>query len=129
MELIDIDLHSHEDCLRTILNRGTAKHQLLYNDRALRFFRTFIESIQQEKYYELPSATEWFFSREPLITESPYVANSFIINPVVDPLARKVHSFQFSNPVTTGLNQNVLLFLKLVVSFTLDKGFQLAYYH
>lgn len=38
MELIDIDLYSHEDCLRAILSRGTTKHQLLYNDRALRFF-------------------------------------------------------------------------------------------
>ncbi len=38
MELIDIDLHSNEDCLTAILNRGTTQHQLLYNDRALRFF-------------------------------------------------------------------------------------------
>ncbi|HBT4825063.1 TPA: diguanylate phosphodiesterase [Klebsiella quasipneumoniae subsp. similipneumoniae] len=103
MELIDIDLFSHEDCLRTILNRGTAKYQLLYNDRALRFFRTFIECIQQERYYELPPATEWHFSREPLIPEMPYISSSFIINPVVDPLARKVHSFQLSNPKITGL--------------------------
>ncbi|HGK3768745.1 TPA: diguanylate phosphodiesterase [Klebsiella pneumoniae] len=103
MELIDIDLHSHEDCLTAILNRGTTQHQLLYNDRALRFFRTFIDSIQQEKYYELPSTTEWLFSKEPLIPESPNIKSSLIINPVVDPLARKVHSFQFSNPVTTGL--------------------------
>lgn len=103
MELIDIDLHSNEDCLTAILNRGTTQHQLLYNDRALRFFRTFIESIQQEKYYELPSTTEWLFSREPLFPESPNIKSSLIINPVVDPLARKVHSFQFSYPKTTGL--------------------------
>ncbi|VED90383.1 cyclic-di-GMP phosphodiesterase (plasmid) [Klebsiella pneumoniae] len=103
MELIDIDLHINEDCLTAILNRGTTQHQLLYNDRALRFFRTFIESIQQEKYYELPSTTEWLFSREPLIPESPNIKSSLIINPVVDPLARKVHSFQFSYPKTTGL--------------------------
>ncbi|WP_323113918.1 diguanylate phosphodiesterase [Klebsiella variicola] len=104
MELIDIDLYSHEDCLRAILSRGTTKHQLLYNDRALRFFRTFIESIQQERYYELPATTEWQFSREPLLPDSPYLANSFIINPVVDPLARKVHSFQFSHPKVTGMH-------------------------
>lgn len=104
MELIDIDLYSHEDCLSAILNRGTTKHQLLYNDRALRFFRSFIESIQQERYYELPATTEWQFSREPLLPDNPYLANSFIINPVVDPLARKVHSFQFSHPKVTGMN-------------------------
>ncbi|NRE88431.1 diguanylate phosphodiesterase [Klebsiella michiganensis] len=109
MELIDIDLHSHEDCLKAILNRGTTQHQLLYNDRALRFFRTFIESQQQEKYYELPSVAEWQFSRESLLPENPSFVSSFLINPVVDPLARKVHSFQFSNPKTTGLDGMDLL--------------------
>lgn len=103
MELFDINLHSNEDCLKQIMSRGTSQHQLLYNDRVLRFFRTFVESIQQEKYYELPSVTEWQFSREPLFPENPHVSTSFIISPVVDPLARKIHSFQFDNPNRTVL--------------------------
>lgn len=38
MELFDINLHSNEDCLKQIMSRGTSQHQLLYNDRVLRFF-------------------------------------------------------------------------------------------
>ncbi|EOL9123189.1 BLUF domain-containing protein [Enterobacter ludwigii] len=54
MELIDIRKYSKEECLDKVLQHGTTKHKFLYNDRALRFFRTFIDSAETHSYYEIP---------------------------------------------------------------------------
>ena len=64
MELIDIRLFSKDECLDRVLQRGTTQHKLLYNDRALRFFRTFIDSAETDSYYELPDSFSWFFSSD-----------------------------------------------------------------
>lgn len=96
MELIDIRLFSKEECLDRVLQRGTTQHKLLYNDRALRFFRTFIDSTETDSYYELPGSFSWFFSSEQIDVSSGDPAIIQDMHAVIDPLASQIHSFVLS---------------------------------
>ncbi|CZU27214.1 cyclic-di-GMP phosphodiesterase [Enterobacter hormaechei] len=96
MELIDIRLFSKEECLDRVLQRGTTQHRLLYNDRALRFFRTFIDSVETENYYELPDGFNWHFTSEKIEINAQNFNPQNNIQAVIDPLAGQIHSFVFS---------------------------------
>ena len=96
MELIDIRLFSKDECLQRVLQRGTTQHKLLYNDRTLRFFRTFIDSAETDSYYELPDSFNWFFSSDEIDVSSLDAAMVENIHAVIDPLAGQIHSFLLS---------------------------------
>lgn len=96
MELIDIRLFSKEECLDRVLLRGTTQHKLLYNDRALRFFRTFIDSAETDSYYELPDRFSWIFSSDQIDVSSVNPAIIQDMHAVIDPLAAQIHSFVLS---------------------------------
>lgn len=96
MELIDIRLFSKDECLDRVLQRGTTQHKLLYNDRALRFFRTFIDSAETDSYYVLPDRFSWFFSSEQIEVSSVDPAIIQDMHAVIDPLASQIHSFVLS---------------------------------
>jgi len=96
MELIDIRLFSKDECLDRVLQRGTTQHKLLYNDRALRFFRTFIDSAETDSYYVLPDRFSWFFSSEQIDVSSVDPAIIQDMHAVIDPLASQIHSFVLS---------------------------------
>ncbi|EMN1228617.1 TPA: diguanylate phosphodiesterase [Enterobacter roggenkampii] len=96
MELIDIRLFSKEECLDRVLQRGTTQHKLLYNDRALRFFRTFIDSAETDSYYELPDRFSWFFSSDQINVSSVDADIIEDMHAVIDPLAAQIHSFVLS---------------------------------
>nr|WP_314421744.1 diguanylate phosphodiesterase [uncultured Erwinia sp.] len=100
MELFDLRDYEKEDVLQRILNQGTSKYQLLYDDRALHFFRTFVEATEKENYFEIPRPDSWA-----LIPEGDGVtlealpagiaANcSFAFQPIVDPLAQEIVSLE-----------------------------------
>ncbi|MFW0973370.1 diguanylate phosphodiesterase [Leclercia pneumoniae] len=96
MELIDIRLFSKDECLQRVLQRGTTQHKLLYNDRTLRFFRTFIDSAETDSYYELPDSFNWFFSSDEIDVSSLNPSMVENIHAVIDPLAGQIHSFVLS---------------------------------
>src|SRR5690606_39013068 len=52
MELFDLRLSEKDEVLQAVLDKGTSKYQLTYNDRALQFFRTFVEATEKENYFE-----------------------------------------------------------------------------
>ena len=56
MELFDLRHFDREDVLQQVLNKGTTRYQLTYNDRPLQFFRTFVEATEKANYFELPPA-------------------------------------------------------------------------
>lgn len=86
MELIDIRLFSKDECLDRVLQHGTTQHKLLYNDRALRFFRTFIDSAETDSYYVLPDRFSWFFSSEQIDVSSVNPAIIQDMHAVIDSL-------------------------------------------
>ena len=61
MELFDLREHDKATVLQAVLNKGTSKYQLTFEDRALRFLRTFVEAREKENYFEIPPASTWEF--------------------------------------------------------------------
>ena len=47
MELFDLRQYDREEVLQQVLDKGTTRYQLTYNDRALQFFRTFVEATEK----------------------------------------------------------------------------------
>lgn len=100
MELFDLRQHEREEVLQNVLNRGTSKYQLIYDDRALQFFRTFVEATEKENYFEIPPADSWAFVSDGNSVDSASVPAeitaecSFAFQPIVDPLAQKTVSLE-----------------------------------
>lgn len=98
MELFDLREYAPEEVLQAVLDKGTSKYQLFYNDRALKFLRTFVESTEKENYFEIPPADSWVFIPDNkgahTHTEVPdnAVDCSFAFQPMVDPFAQKILS-------------------------------------
>lgn len=47
MELFDLRQYDTDEVLQQVLDKGTTRYQLTYNDRALQFFRTFVEATEK----------------------------------------------------------------------------------
>lgn len=100
MELFDLREHDRDEVLQTILDKGTSRYQLTYNDRALQFFRTFVEATEKENYFEIPSADSWdFVATEnartiPLASVRDDAYCGFAFQPIIDPLAQEIVSLE-----------------------------------
>lgn len=99
MELFDLRKHDKDSVLQAVLDRGTSKFNLTYDDRALQFLRTFIEAREKENYFEIPPANLWEFiaDEHPVFEDtavSPADGLSFAFQPIIDPLSRKIVSIE-----------------------------------
>jgi EAL domain-containing protein (putative c-di-GMP-specific phosphodiesterase class I) len=98
MELFDLRLHDRDTVLQAVLDKGTSKYQLTYDDRALQFLRSFVEARESEEYFEIPPAVNWNFvsDAEPDETDRqfPEQGYSFAFQPIVDPLSQKIVSLE-----------------------------------
>lgn len=100
MELFDLRQFDTDEVLQQVLDKGTSKYRLTYNDRALQFFRTFVEATEKANYFELPPANSWDFIPEetPLSVQSEVVAKgadcSFAFQPIVDPFMQQIVSWE-----------------------------------
>ncbi|MEO3988662.1 diguanylate phosphodiesterase [Pseudocitrobacter cyperus] len=96
MELFDLREHAREEVLQAVLSKGTSPYQLTYNDRALQFFRTFVESTEKGNYFEIPPADTWaFIPTEVTDSLGPYKASNaaeytLALQPIIDPLAQEI---------------------------------------
>lgn len=61
MELFDLRHHDSSSVLQAVLDRGTSKYRLTYDDRGLQFLRTFVEAREKENYFEVLPADYWDF--------------------------------------------------------------------
>ena len=94
MELFDLRHFDREDVLQQVLNKGTTRYQLTYNDRPLQFFRTFVEATEKANYFELPPADAGFYPRGDAVIRTTAGGSkradcSFAFQPIVDPLCRR----------------------------------------
>ncbi|MBA7753214.1 MULTISPECIES: diguanylate phosphodiesterase [Enterobacter] len=108
MELFDLRQFDTDEVLQQVLDKGTTKYRLTYNDRALQFFRTFVEATEKANYFELPPANSWEFISEetPLSAQSEVVAKgaecSFAFQPIVDPFMQQIVSWEALIRTTEG---------------------------
>lgn len=100
MELFDLREYDSDEVLQTVLDKGTSKYQLAYDDRALQFFRTFVEAREKENYFEIPPGDSWDFISDgnAVKPENLVIDNaadcSFAFQPIIDPLAQEVVSLE-----------------------------------
>jgi len=100
MELFDLREYDSDEVLQTVLDKGTSKYQLTYDDRALQFFRTFVEAREKENYFEIPPGDSWDFISDgnAVKPENLVIDNaadcSFAFQPIIDPLAQEVVSLE-----------------------------------
>lgn len=96
MELFDLQKHERNDVLQAVLNKGTSKFQLTYDDRALQFFRTFVLATEKSSYFEIPAPAYWSFIADDsctLLDESTLPSDidfSFAFQPIIDPMSQRV---------------------------------------
>ncbi|WP_410678768.1 diguanylate phosphodiesterase [Citrobacter europaeus] len=96
MELFDLQKHERNDVLQAVLNKGTSKFQLTYDDRALQFFRTFVLATEKSSYFEIPAPDYWSFIADDsctLLDESTLPSDidfSFAFQPIIDPMSQRV---------------------------------------
>ncbi|WP_312072751.1 diguanylate phosphodiesterase [Atlantibacter sp.] len=108
MEIFDLRRHDTNQVLQAVLDKGTSKYQLTYDDRALQFFRTFVEAREKENYFEIPSADSWDFipDQQDMVAGVPLAASdvdcSFAFQPIIDPLAQEVVSLEALIRTTSG---------------------------
>ncbi len=100
MELFDLRLSEKDEVLQAVLDKGTSKYQLTYNDRALQFFRTFVEATEKENYFEIPPGDAWEFVADDAVVQlgapqkQASAECSFAFQPIIDPLAREIVSVE-----------------------------------
>lgn len=91
MELFDLRQHEAASVLQAVLDRGTSRYRLTYDDRGLQFLRTFVEAREKENYFEVLPAEYWDFVPG---NEAPPAASGVSFRPVVDPLGREVTAIE-----------------------------------
>lgn len=108
MELFDLRLHDRAKVLQAVLDKGTSKYQLTYDDRALQFLRTFVEARENQEYFEIPPAGYWNFvsdagpdTNNRQLPEKEY---SFAFQPIVDPLSQQIVSLEALMRNASGMN-------------------------
>ncbi|WP_024553251.1 diguanylate phosphodiesterase [Franconibacter helveticus 513] len=100
MELFDLREYDSDEVLQHVLDKGTSKYQLTYDDRALQFFRTFVEAREKENYFEIPPGYAWDFipDGKAIKPENLIIDNaadcSFAFQPIIDPLAQEIVSLE-----------------------------------
>lgn len=100
MELFDLREYDSDEVLQTVLDKGTSKYQLTYDDRALQFFRTFVEAREKENYFEIPPGDSWDFISDGNAVKPEHLVIdnaadcSFAFQPIIDPLAQEVVSLE-----------------------------------
>lgn len=102
MELFDLREYDKDSVLQAVLDKGTSKYQLTYDDRALQFLRTFVEEGEKENYFEIPPADAWDFITEESAQSEDDTAlclsgdYSFAFQPIIDPFTRRIVSLEAS---------------------------------
>ncbi len=95
MELFDLRKYDKETVLQAVLDKGTSRYRLTYDDRGLQFLRTFVESREKENYFEVPPVEYWdFIADQTGASEAWPVDRGVTFKPVIDPLGRQVTAIE-----------------------------------
>lgn len=101
MELFDLrNQMDDETLLKKVLDKGTSAYQLIFEDRALQFFRSFIEAREKENYFEIKDVEGWRMQSDSL-TQIPQFniehRSSYKLTPIIDPLAQRCDCYEINN--------------------------------
>ena len=99
MELFDLREHDKSSVLQAVLDKGTSRYQLTYDDRALQFLRTFVEAREKELFRDPAGEYREFItdaeSQRQLESLQHYVQDCrFAFQPIVDPFSRRITAYE-----------------------------------
>ncbi len=87
--------HERSSVLQALLDKGTSRYQLTYDDRGLQFLRTFVESREKENYFEVSPVEYWDFIADQTGTSDALLTNPGVtFHPVIDLLGRQVTAIE-----------------------------------
>ncbi|MBF7982031.1 MULTISPECIES: diguanylate phosphodiesterase [Rahnella] len=100
MEIFDLQSYSEDVVLQAVLDKGTSKYRLTYDDRALQFLCTFVQARERDNYLDIPQAGVWSFQADG-ICKTPEVVSlpdlkdiGFTFQPIIDPLSLEILSYE-----------------------------------
>jgi len=100
MEIFDLRTQSQDTVLQAVLDKGTSKYRLSYDDRALQFLCTFVQAREKDNYLELPPSGVWSFPPKPARDNGEVIALpqcnevGFSFMPIIDPLSLHISSYE-----------------------------------
>ncbi|MFU9135873.1 diguanylate phosphodiesterase [Erwinia tasmaniensis] len=99
MELLDLRDHAQETVMQTVLQHGTSKYQLSYDDRVLKFIETFVTGGGRDDRPANDDARQWHLVSEARFqtaddTPSDSAPCQFAFQPIVEPLKRTISSLE-----------------------------------
>lgn len=109
MEIFDLRKYPRETVLQAVLDRGTSKYQLNYDDRALQFISAFVNDEALD-HLIIPSSENWIFVLDPqscreydfrALNDAKY---NFAFQPIVDPVSRHITSYEAKLRTTEGFS-------------------------
>lgn len=109
MELFDLREYSQEKVLQAVLNQGTTRYQMTYNDRALQFFSSFVIGTYNANYFEIPPAESWLFIKDESSVSlcQPDAECTFAFQPIIDPMAGDIIAYEALVRTRDGLSPEV----------------------
>ena len=106
MELFDIRHYQQGSILEAVLLKGTSRYNLAYDDRALKFIKSFVEGHWREHFLGNPDVRDWrFTTRESAFLQQGLLSNQpcqFAFQPIVEPLRGKISSLEALIRSTSG---------------------------
>ena len=99
MELFDTRSYAQGSILEAVLQKGTSRYNLAYDDRALKFIRSFVEGQWRAHLLECPDSQNWRFTSRDNAFSLPISLHGdqpcqFALQPIVEPLSGQISSLE-----------------------------------
>ena len=99
MELFDTRSYAQGSILDAVLQKGTSRYNLAYDDRALKFIRSFVEGQWRAHLLECPDSQNWRFTSRDNAFSLPLSLHGdqpcqFALQPIVEPLRGQISSLE-----------------------------------
>jgi EAL domain-containing protein (putative c-di-GMP-specific phosphodiesterase class I) len=100
MELFDLRHYEKKRVLQAVLAKGTSRFNLTYDDRVLKFIRTFVEDDNKKPFINTAGLESWDLIQLPVTPHREYdnfqpgQNCQFALQPIVDVANKKVISFE-----------------------------------
>lgn len=99
MELFDLRHYARDSILDAVLEKGTSRYNLVYDDRALKFIRSFVEGQWRPHRLSCPDSANWrLTTRETAFALPPSLHDDqpcqFALQPIIDPVRGQISSLE-----------------------------------
>lgn len=99
MELFDLRHYARDSILDAVLEKGTSRYNLVYDDRALKFIRSFVEGQWRPHRLSCPDSANWRLTTRETAFALPSSLHDdqpcqFALQPIIDPVRGQISSLE-----------------------------------